>query len=68
MARPMGTQDLANGLSGAPYSAVAGRRRSAWGASVFLLAGALVILSVLFGNNDDSSAVSSASNAVTTAR
>ena len=58
MAEAIHTHNTHDGLSGASYGAVAtgsSRPRTSLRASVFLLAGALVILSVVFGSNEDSS-------------
>jgi hypothetical protein len=58
MAEAVHTHHAHDRLSGASYEAPAGgssRRSSSWRASVFLLAGALVVLSVMFGSNEDSS-------------
>ena len=58
MAEAIHTRNAHDGLSGASYGAVAtdsSRPRTSLRASVFLLAGALVILSVVFGSNEDSS-------------
>ena len=58
MADATQTHSISSSLPGASYGSATGsfsRRGTAWGASVFLLAGALIVLSVMFGSNDDSS-------------
>ena len=58
MADAAHTHSISSTLPGASYGATTGafsRRGTVWGASVFLLAGALIVLSVMFGSNDDSS-------------
>ncbi len=58
MTEAIHTHNAHDGLSGASYGAVgagSSRPRTSLRASVFLLAGALVILSVVFGSNEDSS-------------
>lgn len=58
MAEALHTHGAHNGLSGASYGAPGRQtssRRSSWRASVFLLAAALVVLSAMFGSNEDSS-------------
>ena len=50
-----GRSDLSYGATGRASS----RPGLSWRASVFLLAGALVVLSAMFGSNDDSSSPAS---------
>ena len=70
MADATHTHSISSTLPGASYGATTGsfsRRGTACGASVFLLAGALIVLSVMFGSNDDSSSTApSAAAAVAT--
>ncbi|MEY4633423.1 MAG: hypothetical protein RLZ18_795 [Actinomycetota bacterium] len=71
MAEAIHTHNAHDGLSGASYGAVAmssSRPRTTLRASVFLLAGALVILSVVFGSNEDSSTGTTQSVAAVTSR
>lgn len=71
MAEAIHTHGAHEHLSGASYGSTArgySRRGSSWRATVFLLAGALVVLSVMFGSNDDSSVGQDSDSAVVVQR
>jgi len=73
MAEAIHTHSAHDVASGASYGATArgySRRSASWRATVFLLAGALVVLSAMFGSNDDSSSgqISDASASVSAQR
>jgi len=71
MAEAIHTHGAHDGLSGASYGATArgfSRRSTSLRASVFVLAAALVVLSAMFGSNDDSSTGSAPSASVSVQR
>ena len=71
MADVMHTHGSHEGHSGVPYGLTgrtAARTGLSWRASVFLLAGALVVLSAMFGSNDDSSTPTESTSQVQTQR
>lgn len=63
-----GSHEGHSGLSYGPTGRTSSRSGLTWRASVFLLAGALVVLSALFGSNDDSSVPATGASVVQTQR